>query len=119
MVAVSLVAAMAMIGIGTISLGMLYTARAKVVTAAESGALAAAVATYPPAADHTAAEAAVEMVELNDATLVACSCVRDISLQVRSVVVTASIDVDVPIFGHLTVRSSARAEFDPRAWLGR
>jgi hypothetical protein len=37
----------------------------------------------------------------------------------RTVEVVAAIDVDIPIFGPITVRSAARAEFDPLRWLGR
>jgi hypothetical protein len=34
------------------------------------------------------------------------------------VTVTTSIEVEVPIFGEVTVSAAARSEFDPDLWLG-
>jgi hypothetical protein len=33
--------------------------------------------------------------------------------------VVTVVAIDVPVFGHLEIRGVARAEFDPRRWLGR
>jgi hypothetical protein len=33
--------------------------------------------------------------------------------------VTVAVNVEVPVVGVLAVRTRSRAEFDPRAWLGR
>jgi hypothetical protein len=49
---------------------------------------------------------------------VTCRCPRDNSLDARTVEVEAAIEVRVPIFGDVTVRSVSRAEFDPMRWLG-
>ncbi len=39
-------------------------------------------------------------------------------MRARTVIVTTAIDVEVPIFGGVTVGAAARAEFDPVLWLG-
>jgi hypothetical protein len=38
---------------------------------------------------------------------------------VRVVEVVAAVEVEVPVFGSVTVRNVSRAEFDPVRWLGR
>jgi len=51
--------------------------------------------------------------------IVECLCAVNVGLVARTVEVVAAIEVDVAIFGPVTVRSAARAEFDPLRWLGR
>jgi hypothetical protein len=50
---------------------------------------------------------------------VSCVCRVDNSLKRRIVTVVVAIPVEAPILGRLTIRAGARAEFDPRRWLGR
>lgn len=100
-------------------LGVLVAARGQASTAADAAALAAAVATYPAAGTRTPRAAAAVAARANGAVVETCRCPVDARLRTRSVEVVASVDVDVSLFGDLTVRSAARAEFDPRAWLGR
>lgn len=112
-------AILALLGVAVASVGMLYAARAQATNAADAAALAAAVATYPPASNTDPVRAAREAAQLNEAILVSCQCPRDSSLAARTVEVVAAIEVDVPIFDVVTVRSVSRAEFDPLRWLGR
>ncbi len=108
----------AMVAIGSVSLGLLYVGREKATTAAEAAALAAAVATYPMAAVDSPISAAAAMAERNGARLNSCQCPVDRSLRVRTVRVFTSLVVTVPLFGDLWVKGGAAAEFDPVAWLG-
>lgn len=100
-------------------LGMLVAARNQASTAADAAALAAAVATYPATGPRPPRAAAALAAHANGAEVETCRCPVDRRLRTRSVEVVTSLEVDVPLFGDLTVRSAARAEFDPRAWLGR
>lgn len=101
------------------SLTLVYGGATRAGTAADAAALAAAVATYPSAAESSPLQAAREIARRNGATLVSCRCVVDVSLARRSVEVGVSVSVDVPILGNHVVVRRARAEFDPRAWLGQ
>lgn len=112
-------AIVALLGVGVVAVGMLYAARTQATNAADAAALAAAVATYPPASDSDPLRAARLAAELNEAGLVSCHCPRDSSLATRTVEVVTAIEVDVPVFDVVTVRSTSRAEFDPMRWLGR
>ncbi len=105
-------------GIASASLGMLYVGREKAATAAEAGALAAAVATYPPAASDSPQQAASRLAESNGAQLESCACPVDSSLRPRRVEVVTSVSIDVPLFGSMKLGARAGAEFDPGAWLG-
>jgi secretion/DNA translocation related TadE-like protein len=117
-VMMALIAVLAVAAIAVAALGSLYSARAQAQAAADAGALAAAVATYPPAGDGEPVARARSVVEANGAVLVACRCRHDSSLVVRVVEVVAAVDARVPVFGQLRVRGSSRAEFDPLRWLG-
>jgi len=112
------VAVIAVIGVAATSVGTLLTAREEAYTAAEAAALAAAVATYPPAASESPAALAAEYAARNQARLISCRCPVDLSVRSRTVTVTTGRDVEVPIFGLVTVRAAARSEFDPGRWLG-
>ena len=116
---IGLCALIATVGIATTALGVLFEAREKAATAAEAAALAAAVATYPPAGSGDPVAIAAEFASRNGAKLVTCACPVDGSLRPRVVVVTVALLADVPLFGQLSVGKTARAEFEPRAWLGR
>lgn len=116
---VAVLALVAVVGIGVTSVGGLLATREQAFAAAEAAALAAAVATYPPAASTHPAHLAGEYAAANGAELVTCHCPVDGTIRVRTVTVIAAVRRDVPLFGELMVRGGARAEFDPRAWMGR
>lgn len=109
----------ATIGIATASLGVLFAARERAMTAAESAALGAAVATYPPAGSPAPTTVAARLAGANGARLVSCWCDIDTGFEARVAAVTVALTVDLPLFGEIAVGRTARAEFDPRAWLGR
>lgn len=109
----------AAVGVGSAALGVLFDAREEAATAAEAAALAAAVATYPPAADGSPDRLAAELAGQNGARLISCWCDVDTSLRGRVVAVTVALTADVPLFGEVRVGRTARAEFEPRLWLGR
>lgn len=113
------IAIVAFLAVAVVAIASLYAARTQATTAADAAALAAAVGTYPPASDHDPLEAATRVARANGAVIVECLCPVNHGLVARTVEVMASIDVDVPIFGPITVRSAGRAEFDPLRWLGR
>lgn len=108
-----------LIAVATAAVGALYAARTQAVNAADASALAAAVATYPPAAMREPGAAARQAARLNGASLQRCDCQIDASLNARRVHVVVSIGVELPILGRQVVKGRAQAEFDPRAWLGR
>jgi secretion/DNA translocation related TadE-like protein len=109
----------AAIGVGSAALGVLFDAREQAATAAEAAALAAAVATYPPTGAGSPQALAAEYATRNGARLVSCWCDVDGSMAVRVVAVTVALTADLPLFGEMLVGKTARAEFDPGAWLGR
>lgn len=119
MLMVSLVAVVAVVGIGVTSVGSLLAAREQAFAAAEAAALAAAVATYPPAASGSPVGLAREYATANGASLVTCRCPVDGTMRVRTVTVFTTVTAEVPLFGELAVKGGARAEFDPGAWMGR
>ena len=112
-------ALVATIGIATAALGFLFDAREQAATAAEAAALAAAVATYPPTGAGLPENLAAEYASRNGARMVSCWCPVDGALRARVVAVTVSLSADLPVFGEVVVGKTARAEFDPRLWLGR
>jgi hypothetical protein len=112
------VAVIAVVGVAATSVGLLLSAREQAHTAAEAAALASAVATYPPAGPGSPIALAVEYARRNGTRLVSCRCPVDGSGRPRTVTVTTALDVYVPVFGQVTVRASARSEFDPGLWLG-
>ncbi len=109
----------AVVGMGSASVGLLLSGRELAATAAEAASLAAAVATYPPAASGAPVSVASEMAEENGARLESCRCAVDSSLRVRQATVVTAVITEVPLFGTAVIRGSATAEFDPAAWLGR
>jgi len=116
---VGLCALIATVGVATAALGVLFDAREKAATAAEAAALAAAVATYPPTGSAAPRVVAAEFAFRNGTRLVSCWCPVDGSLRTRVAAVTVSLTADLPLFGEVLVGKMARAEFEPRAWLGR
>ena len=112
-------AVVALLGVAVAAIGMLYGARAQATNAADAAALAAAVATYPPASSVDPVTAARQAAMANGLVLIDCRCPRDASLAIRTVEVVAVVEVEVPVFGRVSVSSASRAEFDPMRWLGR
>ena len=119
---VAMTGAIAMIAFASVAiagLGSVYATRTQAQVAADAAALAAAVATYPPASQSAPHESAKDVARRNGATLIGCSCPVDETPSARVVEVVTAIAVDVPVFGDVIVRASSRAEFDPWRWLGR
>lgn len=113
------VAVVATLTLATTSLGVIYAARETAANGADAAALAAAVATYPPAAGATGPEAAARAAAAaNGALLMGCDCSVDLRLRPRVATVTTSVEVEVPLLGSVPVRARSRAEFDPLRWLG-
>lgn len=119
LLAVSLSLVVALVGVASASLGVMLAARERAATAAEAAALAAAVATYPGTNQGAPRALAGEYARRNGAFLVSCRCEMDAGLRPRTVSVTVTVPADLPVFGVIIVGKTARAEFDPRAWLGR
>ena len=115
---VAMAGVVAIVGIGSASVGLLLSGRELAATAAEAASLAAAVATYPPASSGAPVSVASEMAGENGARLESCLCAVDSSLRVRQVTVVTAAITEVPLFGTVVIRGSATAEFDPAAWLG-
>jgi hypothetical protein len=115
----SLCAFVAVIGVATAALGVLFDARERAATAAEAAALAAAVATYPPVGAAVPTAVAAEFAARNEARMISCWCPVDGTLRSRVVAVTVALEARLPVLGKVLVGKTARAEFDPRAWLGR
>lgn len=107
------------VSVAAAGLGLAYSARAQAQVASDAAALAAAVGTYPPAASDAPLELARRIAIANRARVVSCSCPVDSSMRPRVVTVVAVVSIDAPVFGHLDIEASSRAEFDPRRWLGR
>ena len=117
-VALALVAVLAAISAATALVGLAYSARTQAVIAADAAALAAAPATYPGVTGQSPIAAASTVARANGARLVSCSCPVNTSLQARVVSVTTQVPAEFPLFGQLNFTATARAEFDPRQWLG-
>jgi Flp pilus assembly protein TadG len=118
-VMIAVMALMAVLSVGVASIGVLMSARAQAVVAADAAALAAAPATYPASGDAEPWVVAARMAVANGAVLERCICATDPTLGQRTVEVRAAVSTSVPVFGELVIRATARAEFDPAAWLGR
>lgn len=114
-----ILALLALVAVATASLGVAYAARTQATTAADAGALAAVVATYPPTGRRNPVDEAHTVVARNGAKLVSCECRVISHLGIRTVVVVTVVEIEVPVFGQLGIRGVSRAEFDPRLWLGR
>jgi hypothetical protein len=113
------IAIVAFLAVAVVAIGTLYAARTQATNAADAAALAAAVGTYPPASVLDPLDAATRVAAANGAVIVECLCAVNVGLVPRTVEVVAAIEVDIAIFGPVTVSSAARAEFDPLRWLGR
>lgn len=115
-----IVGLIALLSVATAGLGLAYAARAQAQNAADAAALAAAVATYPPASDSGSPLWNARLVAgANGARVRSCVCRVDWTNRARVVTVAVAMEVEVPVFGRLEVGANSRAEFDPDLWLGR
>lgn len=112
------VATVFLAAVAVAALASLYAAKTQAETAADAAALAAAVDTYPAAGTGDPATSARGVAVRNGARLTRCDCVVDGRLAPRTVLVVVAVDTSVPVFGDVSVRAAARAEFDPGEWLG-
>lgn len=103
---------------GVTAVGQVAIARNRVTAAAEAGALAAAPVTFRPfGATGSATDEATRLVRSNGAELVRCDCRPDSGYDPRTVVVTATLDVDVLGLRGVSIEATAVAEFRPVALL--
>ncbi len=114
-VAVALVSGLVLVAAGLAAIGRVAAAHVQVTAAADAAALAAAPLTFLPG--DPVAEAAA-YAEANGAALVRCDCIENTGLQTRVVAVEVEKAVETPLFGDVTVRGRAAAEFSPRELLG-
>lgn len=109
------VSVLVLVTAGLAAVGRVMAAHMEAGTAADGAALAAAPLTFLPG--DPGGEAA-EYAARNGAQLVACACGTDSSPRRRVVTVEVRKEVDLPLFGMVTVRRRAAAEFDPLDLLG-
>ena len=103
---------------GVAGIGHIVLARARVVTAAEAGALAAAPVTFRPfGATGSPSAEADRLVRANGAVLVRCSCPYDPGYGPRTAVVTVRLTTAVLGIREITLEATAAAEFSPVALL--
>ena len=117
-VAVGVLVLALVLAAGVTAIGQVSIARNRVTAAAEAGALAAAPVTFRPfGASGSAADEAARLVRSNGAELVRCDCRPDSGYDPRTVVVTATVDVDVLGLREVSIEATAVAEFRPVALL--
>jgi secretion/DNA translocation related TadE-like protein len=117
-VVVAMMGLLVVLALSVSSVGVLLAERERAVSAAEAAALAAAVATYPPAGEGSPRQVASEFAGRNGGEVVTCVCPVDPTLRSRIVVVTVAVTAEVPVFGKVRIGRTARAEFDPLQWMG-
>jgi len=108
--ALAIVSVLVLVAAGMAAGGRLLAAHVQATAAADAGALAAAPLTFLAGDPH---QEAVRYVSQNGANLVRCICRKDVSFRVRVITVEVSKPAELPLFGALTVRARAAAEFDP------
>lgn len=100
--------------IGVAGMGMGIGAHTAAANAADAAALAAAPVTFMPfGAKGGPAREAARFASLNGARLVRCTCPVDQSWNSRTVEVVVVVAVPIPGLGHVNIRASARATFEP------
>lgn len=99
---------------GVTAIGQVLIARSRVIAAAEAGALAAAPVTFRPfGAAGSPTDEATRLVRSNGATLVRCDCRPDPGYGARTVIVTATANVNVMGLRETRIEATAAAEFRP------
>lgn len=94
----------------------LVQARARLTTAADAAALAAAPVTFAPFGTHeTPTAVAAVFAQANGAVLIECGCPIDRSWASREVAVVVALSVDLTLLGHHEIQAQAAAEFRPVA----
>jgi hypothetical protein len=105
-----------LLGVGLV--GASAVSYATAATAADAAALAAAPVTFRPfGARGGPASEARRLATANGASLAACDCPIDRSWRPRTVTVTTTRSISLPVLGRVTVRASSRAAFDPQRLL--
>lgn len=105
-----------MLGVGLV--GTAAATYAAAASAADAAALASAPVTFRPfGAEGSPKSEAARFAVANGATLVACTCPVDRSWAARTVTVTVSQAVELPVVGEIVVKATSRAIFDPSALL--
>jgi uncharacterized membrane protein len=111
LVAISVVLALL---VGDVS--RLMEERARLTTAADAAALAAAPLTFSSFGSRGSSHAeAATIAATNGAYLLRCDCEVDRSWSARTVIVTVGVSVDLPLLGHHELTAVAAAEFRPTA----
>jgi hypothetical protein len=102
------------LGIGAVGAGVAGYVHAA--GAADAAALAAAPVTFQPfGASGSPAQEASRFASANGTRLVSCDCRVDRSWNKRTVTVVVVRSVGLPGLGHLEVRATSRATFEPAA----
>jgi hypothetical protein len=104
------------LGVGIVgSAAATYAAAA---TAADAAALASAPVTFRPfGASGSPRDEAARFARANGASLVNCDCPIDRSWATRTVSVTVSRKISLPVVGSVVIKATSRAVFDPSALL--
>jgi len=114
-VAVALISGLVVVAAGLAAVGRVVAAYTQATAAADAAALAAAPLTFLPG--DPVSEAAA-YARANGAELVRCGCEKVPGLGARVVTVEVAKATELPVFGEVTVRARAAAEFAPRQLLG-
>ena len=109
-IALAVVTILLMVSAALVAVGRMVGVQIQATAAADAAALAAAPLTFLPGDPRAEAS---RFAALNATMLVACRCPTDPSFRVRTVTVEVAREVDLPLFGPVTVRGRAAAEFDP------
>lgn len=117
-IGVALIAVVLIFILGVGLVGAAASTYAAAASAADAAALAAAPVTFRPfGAKGSPRDEAARYANANGATLVVCACRIDRSWISRTVSVTVSRKVTLPVVGLLSIRATSRAIFDPSALL--
>lgn len=96
------------------ALGQVIGGFERAASAAEAAALAAAPVTFRPfGTDTSPSQEAARVASANGGVLTDCSCPKDATWATRIVRVEVQVEVDVILFGPVTVTRHASAEFAP------
>ena len=115
---VGLIGVMLVFVLGVGLVGAAASTYAAAATAADAAALASAPVTFRPfGARGSPRDEAARFAKANGARLVDCTCPIDRSWASRTVSVTVSRRITLPVVGALIIKATSRAVFDPSALL--